>query len=546
MKAMCTWLGPLLPGHSPPSTPTISPSIGGGNWYAWAPVEGLPIIINDARMIWAGSSGWVADPSIEGGAVDSVNGQTGVVVLDAGDVGAATAAQGATADSAVQPGDLEAIAFSGALLDATDFPGGTSDFLRADGSWATPAGGGGGSPGGSDTQIQWNNAGSFGGMTATYNATTQTLITKASATAGAGLRLPHGAAPTTGLTNGDVWTTTGGLFARINGSTQGPYLTTVTVTGWTPSTNTASPNNTVNVARMLVASASTNADGAIQPKGTGANLAQLPDGTGAGGDKRGTYATDWQKARSNSSEVASGNYSTIGGGQYNTASGTHSTVAGGQSNTASGASSCASGSSNTASGDQSVVAGGQQSTASQSYAAVGGGLLNTADADSSWIPGGRGALVRAMYGAGARASGYFASAGEAQSRCAILRANTTNATQTTMTADGGAAGATNQLILPNGSAAVVKGRVVARQDTTGDTAAWEFVAVIKRGANAAATAMVVACTPVALGSDAGAATWALAVDADTTDGGLRIRVTGQAAKTIRWVCDITSSSEVVG
>jgi hypothetical protein len=40
-----------------------------------------------------------------GGAVDSVNGQTGVVVLDASDVGAATTAQGSLAESATQPGD---------------------------------------------------------------------------------------------------------------------------------------------------------------------------------------------------------------------------------------------------------------------------------------------------------------------------------------------------------------------------------------------------------------------------------------------------------
>lgn len=38
---------------------------------------------------------------------------------------------------------LSAMAFSGALLDATDFPGGTTDFLRADGSFAAPPGGGG-------------------------------------------------------------------------------------------------------------------------------------------------------------------------------------------------------------------------------------------------------------------------------------------------------------------------------------------------------------------------------------------------------------------
>jgi hypothetical protein len=41
-----------------------------------------------------------------GGAVDSVNGQTGEVVLDASDVGAATSAQGALADSALQSADV--------------------------------------------------------------------------------------------------------------------------------------------------------------------------------------------------------------------------------------------------------------------------------------------------------------------------------------------------------------------------------------------------------------------------------------------------------
>jgi hypothetical protein len=54
---------------------------------------------------------------------------------------------------------------------------------------------------------------------------TGAIITAASATGGAGIRLPHGAAPTS-PTNGDVWTTTGGLYARINGATQGPYLAT--------------------------------------------------------------------------------------------------------------------------------------------------------------------------------------------------------------------------------------------------------------------------------------------------------------------------------
>jgi hypothetical protein len=48
-----------------------------------------------------------------------------------------------------------------------------------------------------------------------------TLVTVASDTTAAGLRVPHGAAPSS-PTDGDMWTTTAGLYVRINGSTVGP------------------------------------------------------------------------------------------------------------------------------------------------------------------------------------------------------------------------------------------------------------------------------------------------------------------------------------
>src|SRR5512134_1217721 len=38
----------------------------------------------------------------------------------------------------------------------------------------------------------------------------------------ASINLPHGTTPTS-IEDGDIWTTTAGLFARINGSTIGPY-----------------------------------------------------------------------------------------------------------------------------------------------------------------------------------------------------------------------------------------------------------------------------------------------------------------------------------
>lgn len=56
----------------------------------------------------AGTMDALRDAAADPGAVASVNGQTGVVVLDAATVGAATAAQGALADSAVQPDTLTA------------------------------------------------------------------------------------------------------------------------------------------------------------------------------------------------------------------------------------------------------------------------------------------------------------------------------------------------------------------------------------------------------------------------------------------------------
>lgn len=68
------------------------------------------------------------------------------------------------------------------------------------------------------------NGASFAGFIAVGNATLSTstaLITPAGTTGVSSLRIPHGAAPTSPV-NGDMWTTTSGLFIRINGATVGP------------------------------------------------------------------------------------------------------------------------------------------------------------------------------------------------------------------------------------------------------------------------------------------------------------------------------------
>jgi len=64
-------------------------------------------------------------------------------------------------------------------------------------------------------------AATMGALTATTVTGTGLFLTPASASGGAGLRLPHGAAPSS-PTDGDMWTTTAGLYVRINGGTVGP------------------------------------------------------------------------------------------------------------------------------------------------------------------------------------------------------------------------------------------------------------------------------------------------------------------------------------
>jgi len=125
--------------------------------------------------------------------------------------------------------------------------------------------------------------------------------------------------------------------------------------------------------------AQTNVDFVISPKGNGGIIAQQPDGTATGGDNRGTYAVDLQRYRNLSTQVASGGYSTIGGGRINTSAGLFSTISGGQLNTASEFNSTiAGGANNTAGGISSFIGGGQNNTSSGDFSLVGGGRNNTA------------------------------------------------------------------------------------------------------------------------------------------------------------------------
>ena len=124
----------------------------------------------------------------------------------------------------------------------------------------------------------------------------------------------------------------------------------------------------------------------FNPPGTSAPAWSIQRG---GGDPRGVHAVDLQSERSTATQVASGDYSVIGGGEGNTASGDHATVGGGLYNTASGGSATVGGGySNRASEYAATVGGGYQNNANGYYASVGGGAGNTASGAYSAIPGG--------------------------------------------------------------------------------------------------------------------------------------------------------------
>jgi len=183
---------------------------------------------------------------------------------------------------------------------------------------------------------------------------------------------------------------------------------------WIESHNASGVNTAIPVSNWLPKTTSTDADASMSPKGIGALLAVIPDGTNAGGDKRGTHAVDWQITRALSPRVASGDYSVIGGGSNNGILG-GSTVAdyafigGGSGNVIEGGSASYAavpgGSLNLISGnsvDYSVIGGGNQNevsgTSTDQYVTIGGGnfnsvsatdnLGNSADASYATIGGG--------------------------------------------------------------------------------------------------------------------------------------------------------------
>jgi hypothetical protein len=245
------------------------------------------------------------------------------------------------------------------------------------------------------------------------------------------------------------------------------------------------------------------------------------------------------------SPTAGNYYSAIVGGNLNSASSTHCFLGGGDSNTVSGSySAILGGSGNSITNSYSGILGGTSNTASGSSSVVVGGTSHTANATNNSCIGGSYGTTRSINGifvTPASNNPITPSSGRQQLATLLLGRQTTDATATVLASNSSAASTNNQVILPNNSAYTFQGTCIANVTGGGNTSGWKFEGVIKRGANAASTALVAAVTPLVIAQDAGAVTWVLAVTADTTNGGIAVTVTGQAATTIRWVAKIETT-----
>lgn len=123
----------------------------------------------------------------------------------------------------------------------------------------------------------------------------------------------------------------------------------------------------------------------------------------------------------------------------------------------------------------------------------------------------------------------------ADSREFVLSRETSTATPAELTFDGAVPGGTNRLLLEDDHSYFFTIQVIGRRtDANDEGAAFEFKLAMDRNTGAASTAVIGADLKTIVADDSAGA-WDADVSADTTNGSLKIEVTGESGKTIRWV-----------
>lgn len=132
----------------------------------------------------------------------------------------------------------------------------------------------------------------------------------------------------------------------------------------------------------------------------------------------------------------------------------------------------------------------------------------------------------------------FSSANDSILSYVEMRANTTTATSTEMFLNYPTNNA--RLILQNNSLMYFKAMITAKKTGASDAAAWTIEGSIQQGATAGSTVILGTPVSTSMGATSGATSglWAVTATADTTNGSLKLTVTGQASTTIHWYAKI--------
>ena len=243
---------------------------------------------------------------------------------------------------------------------------------------------------------------------------------------------------------------------------------------------------------LTAVSNANNASVAFSPKGSGANQADV------GGDQRGIYATDWQKQRGSSVQVASGDYANILGGSFNQASGLHSNVL-----------------------------GGNKSIANAAYSTVVGGHAGNAHG-----------IIGAVVLPGNSQGGTFSTPGVMQSVIYNIGGVTTTTTPLRLSTDNNPTpSANNQISTTDRSLKHFRGVVIAKEVQASNANIWSFTfeGLLRQDVGSTTTDFVPAGVAPTITTISNTTTGAsLRLDLDNVTGCMIIEATGEAGKTIRW------------
>lgn len=292
--------------------------------------------------------------------------------------------------------------YQGALTLTTTGTSGAATLVGSTLNIPQYSGGGGGTPAGNAGEVQFNStpAGSFAASTAFVFDT-----------AGPFLKVGASApSATVGINGAGTTSATTAFYARNSSSVDllkindnGQFLLGKNGSGTTQST-----------ASIEVSTTDANSGIAIVPKGTGAITAAIPDGGTTGGNARGNGAIDLQLSRTSAGQVASGANSVCIG--INNSATTTSGVS---------------------------IGAGCSATTGTSATAIGSSCQSNATYAVAFGRQSRTALLGQM----SKASGVFATAGDAQTSQLSSFRSITGTAAAELTLDGGAPAAGNRLIL---------------------------------------------------------------------------------------------------